>query len=144
MKKLLSETTFSVFLTHVGIRQIPTWSPTWKAKSLYYVGTFLPTWFFLPLQKFKTIKINAEKIPYTQTINGYYIFQGFSKIFSSISSLLFIFSKLLTTEKVQSALSIVAFCHNFFSIDIRSNQFRVDLFIKWYILHSETLLQHIV
>ena len=36
----------SVFLTHVGIRQMPTWLPTWKAKSLYHVSSFLPTWFF--------------------------------------------------------------------------------------------------
>ena len=104
-----------VFPTHVGIPQMLTWLPTWNAKSLYHVGTLLPTWLFLPLQKFKTIKRNPEKIPYTQTINGYYIFQGFSNIFSSISALLFIFSKLLTTEKVQSPLSIVAVCHGFFN-----------------------------
>ena len=30
----------TVFLTHVGIRQMPTWLPTWKAKSLYHVGAF--------------------------------------------------------------------------------------------------------
>ena len=41
----------AVFLTHVGIRQMPTWLPTWKAKSLYHVSTFLPMWFFLPLHK---------------------------------------------------------------------------------------------
>ena len=57
---------FSVFLTHVGIRQMPTWLPTWKAKSLYHVGTFLPKCFFLPFQKFKTINIKPEKNPYTQ------------------------------------------------------------------------------
>ena len=56
----------AVFLTHVGIQQMPTWLPTWKAKSLYHVGTFLPTWFFLPLQKFKTIKTKLEKNTYTQ------------------------------------------------------------------------------
>ena len=55
----------SVFLT--SICRMPTWLPTWKAKSLYHVGTFLPTWFFLPLEKFKTIKIKPEKDPYTQT-----------------------------------------------------------------------------
>ena len=43
-----------------------TWLPTWKAKSLYHVGTFLPKRFFLPLQKFKTIKIKLEKNPSTQ------------------------------------------------------------------------------
>ena len=58
----------SVFLTHVSIRQMPTWLPTWKAKSLYHVSTFLPTWFFVPLEKekFKTIEIKLEKNPYTQ------------------------------------------------------------------------------
>ena len=54
-----------LFLTHVSIWQMPTWLPTWKAKSLYHVSTFLPTW-FLPLQKFKTIKIKREKNLYTQ------------------------------------------------------------------------------
>ena len=57
----------TVFLTHISIRQMPTWLPTWKAKLLYHVGIFLPTWFFLPLKKFKTIKIKPEKDPYTQT-----------------------------------------------------------------------------
>ena len=41
----------SVFLTRVSICQMPTWLPTWKAKSLYHVGTFLLTWFFVPLEK---------------------------------------------------------------------------------------------
>ena len=53
----------TVFLTHVGIRLMP----TWKAKSFYRVGNFLPTWFFLPLRKFRTIKIKLEKNSYTQT-----------------------------------------------------------------------------
>ena len=73
---------FPVFLTHVGIRQIRTWLPTWKANSFYQVSTFLPTWFFLPLQKFKTIKIKPGKITHTQTIRACYIFQGTSKTFS--------------------------------------------------------------
>ena len=66
----------SVFLTHVAIRQMPTWLPTWKAKSLYHVGTFLTTWFFLPLQKFKTIKIKLEKNPLPKQIRTYNISQG--------------------------------------------------------------------
>ena len=44
-----------------------TWLLAWKAKSLYHISTFLPTWLFLPLQKFKTIKIELEKSTYTQT-----------------------------------------------------------------------------
>ena len=63
----VNELSISVFLTHVSIRQMPMWLPTWKTKSLYQVGTFLLTRFFLPLQKFKTIKIKVEKNSYTQT-----------------------------------------------------------------------------
>ena len=57
---------FSVFLTHIRIQQMWTWLLLWKAKSLYNVG-FVSVLFFLPLQKFKTIKIKREKNPYTQT-----------------------------------------------------------------------------
>ena len=81
----------AVFLTHVGIRQIPTWLPTWKAKSLYHVGTFLPTWFFLPLQKFKTTKIKAEKNPQTQTIGCLLqIVRDFKDIFKHICFALYL------------------------------------------------------
>ena len=58
-----------------------------------------------------------------------YIFQGILGIFSNIYALCFIFSKLQTTDKVESALSIVTVSHVSFSIDIRSNQFRVNLII---------------
>ena len=97
--------TTSVFLTHISIRQMLTWLPMRKAKSLYHVSTFLPTWFFLPLRKFKTIKIKPEKISYTQTIRAYCMFQGTLKIFSNIYALLF----------VSLFLLIVAVCH-FFNI----------------------------
>ena len=100
----------AVFLTRVDILQMPTWLPTWKAKSLYHVGTFLPTWFFLPLQKFKAIKISIPK-----QIRAHYIFQGILKTFLNIYALLFIFRKLWTIEKVESSLSIVAVCHVFFN-----------------------------
>ena len=56
-----------VFLTHVGLWQMLTWLLMWKTKSLYHVSTFLPMGFFLPLQKFETIKIKLEKNSYTQT-----------------------------------------------------------------------------
>ena len=36
------------------------------------------------LQKFKAIKIKLEKVPITQTIRTYCIFQGMSKIFSNV------------------------------------------------------------
>ena len=81
-----------VFLTHVGIRQMPMWLLMWKAKSLYHVSTFLPMRFFLPLQKFKTIKIKLEKSPYTQA--NTYLLHFSRKIFSIIYALLLIFSKL--------------------------------------------------
>ena len=84
----------TVFLTHVGICQMPTWLPTWKAKSFYRVGNFLPTWFFLPLRKFRNIKIKLEKMFTLKQMRAYYIFQGIFKIFSNIYALLFIFSKL--------------------------------------------------
>ena len=110
--------TNSVFLNHVGIRQMPTWLPTWKAKSLYHVGTFLPTWFFLPLGKFKTIKI-----PKPKQIRAHYIFQGILKIFSNVYALANCKQLKKCNRLYRSSLSA------FFSIDIRSNQFRVDLYL---------------
>ena len=63
---------YLVFLTHVSIRQMLMWLPMWKAKSLYRVGTFLSTWFFLLLEKFKT-----SKIPKPKQIHAHYIFQRY-------------------------------------------------------------------
>ena len=83
-----------------------------KKKSLYD-NIFLPTRFFLPLQKFKTVKIKLEQIPIPKQIRAYYIFRGILKTFSNICALLFVFSKLQTTEKVQLSFSIVAVCHVF-------------------------------
>ena len=62
-----------------------TWLLTWKAKSLYHVGTFLPTRFFLSLPKFKIIKIKLEKNTYTQA-NTYllHISRNFKYIFKYI------------------------------------------------------------
>ena len=85
---------FPVFLTQVCIWQMLMWLSMWKAKSLYHLGTFLLTWFFLPLQKFRTIKKQSQKIiPMSKQIHTYYIFQGILKIFSNIYALLFIFNK---------------------------------------------------
>ena len=92
-----------VFLTHVGIRQMPTRLPTWKAKLLYHVGTFLPTWFILPLKSCKDIfKYTCFTLYPKQTVNNWE------------SAIVFIDRHCL-------------WC--FFSADIRSNQFRVDLII---------------
>ena len=111
-----------VFLTHVGIRQMPTWLPTWKAKSLYHVGTFSPTLFFLPFQKFKTITIKPQKIPYTPPK----IFQRYFQIYL-LYSLSLANCKLMRKyhSRNWSSLSFMFF----FSIEIRSNQFRVYLII---------------
>ena len=56
----------AVFLTHGSIQQMPMWLPMWKAKSLYHVGTFLPTRFFVPLEKEVQNYQNktGEKSPY--------------------------------------------------------------------------------
>ena len=82
---------FTVFLTHVGIQQMLMWLPMWKAKSLYHVGTFLPMWFFLPLQKFKTIKIKLEKNTYTQANTCLlHISRNFKDIFKYICFTLYL------------------------------------------------------
>ena len=114
----------TVFLTRAGIWQMPTWLRTWKTKSLYHVVAFLPTWFFLPLQKFKTIKYNRKKIPIPKQIRACYIFQGMLKIFSNIYASLFIFSKLL--KNWESAIVFInrRCLPGFFSIDIKFHQFR--------------------
>ena len=57
-----------------------------KKKSLYD-NIFLPTRFFLPLQKFKTVKIKLEQIPIPKQIRAYYIFRGILKTFSNICAL---------------------------------------------------------
>ena len=74
------------------IQQMPTWLPTWKAKSLYHVCMlFADVIFFC---HFKSIKIKPKKNSFTQANSAYYIFQGISKIFSNIFALLFTFHKL--------------------------------------------------
>ena len=112
-----------VFLTHIGIRQMLTWLPTWKAKPWYHIGILLT--FFLPLQRVQNYQ-NERKIPIPKQIRAYYIFQGNLQIFSNIYASLFIFRKLQTNEKAQSIRSLLSAM--FFLVDIRSNQFRVDLY----------------
>ena len=46
----------AVFLTHVGIRQMPTWLPTWKAKSLYTSAFFCWHDFFCHFKRSKLAK----------------------------------------------------------------------------------------
>ena len=80
-----------VFLTCASIRQMPTWLPTWKAKLLYHVSTFLSTWFFLPLQKFTTIKIKLEKNLYTQAnMCLLHISRNFKDIFKYVCFILYL------------------------------------------------------
>ena len=82
---------FSDFLTHGSIQQMPTWLPMWRAKSLYHISTSLQTWFFLPLQKFKTIKIKLEKNTYTQAnMCLLHISRNFKDIFKYICFTLYL------------------------------------------------------
>ena len=122
MKILTNKT---VFLTHVGIRQMPTWLTTRKAKLLYHVSTFLPSWLFLSLEKFKTIKIKPEQNPYT---NGNACLLHISRNFKDIFKYIYICFALSLANCKQlrkcNRLYRPSLC--FFS---RSNQFRVDLII---------------
>ena len=65
-----------------------------KSKIIVSRRHFLPTRIFLPLEKFKTIKIKSEKNPLSKQIRTYYILQGILKIFSNTYALPFLFSKL--------------------------------------------------
>ena len=98
-------------------------------KSFYRVGNFLPTWFFLPLRKFRTIKIKLEKNSYTQT-NAclLHISRNFKDIFKYICFTLYLQQ---TVNNWESAIIFIDRCclPCFFSADIRSNQFRIDLII---------------
>ena len=110
-------------------------------KSKIIVQHFSAMWFFLLLQKFKTIKIKSEKNPYTQA-NKYllHISKNFKDIFIYILfSLSLANSKQLRKCNHFYRLSLSAMS---FSIDIRSNQFRVNLIKKC--LYFKTLFQRIV
>ena len=83
----------------------------------------------LPLQKFKTIKRQQEKNPYTQT-NTYllHISKNFKGIFKCICFTLYL------KQTVNNSESTTVFINHcclpyFFPIVIRSNEFRVDLII---------------
>ena len=119
----------AVFLTLINIQQMLMWLPTWKAKSFYCIDNFLPTWFFLPLQKFITIKIKLEKNSYTQT-NAclLHISRNFKHIFKYICFTLYLQQ---TVNKWESAIIFInrRCLPCFFSADIRFNQFRIDLII---------------
>ena len=68
----LNELPCPVFLTHVGIRQMQMRLPTWKAKSLYHVSTFLPTWFIVPLKNCKDIfRYICFTLYLQQTVNNW-------------------------------------------------------------------------
>ena len=81
----------TVFLIPTSIRQMPMWLLTWKTKSLFHIDTFLSTLLFLPLQKFKTIKIKQEKNPYTQAnMCLLHISRNFKDIFKYICFTLYL------------------------------------------------------
>ena len=115
------------FLTYIGIQQKLTWLPTWKAKSFYRVGNFVLTWFFLPLRKFRIIKIKLKKNSYTQT-NAclLHISGNFKDIFKYICFTLYLQQ---TVNNWESAIIFINRCclPCFYSVDVRSNQFRIDL-----------------
>ena len=99
-------------------------------------------------------KIKPKKKPYTQAnMCLLHISRNF-KVIISLNKLYYIlinyklYSLSLTNcEQLRkcnclyrSSLSVMFF----FSIDIRSNQFRFDLIMQWHSLYSEILLQHII
>ena len=97
LEKLWEMFFISVFLTHVGIQQMPMRLPTWKAKCLYHVGTFLPTWFILPLKNCKDI----------------------------LKYICFFIIIFLSSANCKQLRKCNRLYRSFFSVDIRSNQFRV-------------------
>ena len=86
--------------------------------------------FFLPLQKFKTIKIKPEKNPCAQASTCLiHVSRNFKDIFKFMyilySSFLVNCKQLRKCNRPYRSLQSATF----FSIDIRSNQFRVHLII---------------
>ena len=121
---------YTVSLTHVSIQQMPTWLLRWQAKSLYHIGTFLPTWLFYHFKSLKLSKKNWRKSPIPKHIHTYYIFQGILKIF--LKTVYKLYSLSLANCKQLRKCNHVYWLLLFamlFSVDIRSNQLRVDLII---------------
>ena len=87
----------SVFLTHVAIWQMPTWLPTWKAKSLLSRRHFFDDVIFSATSKVQNYqnktgeKSLTEANTYLQHISRNYTSRNF-KIFPNIYA--FLFSKL--------------------------------------------------
>ena len=77
-----------------------------KIKIIVSQGTFLPTWFFLPLQKFKTIKIKLENKTYAQanTCLLHIISKDFKDIFKYICFSLYLWQ---TVNNWESAIIFI-------------------------------------
>ena len=115
----------TIFLTHVGIRQMPTWLP----KNHFIASAiFCRRDFFCHFESSELSKKTGEKL-YTQT-NAclLHISRNFKDIFKYICFTLYLQQ---TVNNWESAIIFIDRCclPCFFSADIRSNQFRIDLII---------------
>ena len=100
-----------------------------KSKIIVFHRHFFADVIFLPLQKFRTIKIKPEKNPYTQTNTCFLLIsRNFKGIFKYICFTLYPWQ---TVNNWESALVFIdrRCLPCFFPIDIRSNQLTVDLII---------------
>ena len=96
IKTKLSQSVPSVFLTHVGIQQMPPWLPTWKAKSLYHVDTFLPKWFFSATSKVQNYQ---NKTPEKSLSPSKYVLTTYLKEFQRYSWICLLYSLSLANCK---------------------------------------------
>ena len=112
----------AVFLTHVSIQQMPTWLPTWKAKSLYHFGTFLLT-LLCHFKSSKLSKQNCRKIPIPKQIHTYYIFQGILKIFSNTYALPLSLANCKQLRKCNCLYQSLLLAMFFLSIDVKIQSF---------------------
>ena len=119
---------YLVVLTHVGIQLTPTWLPTWNAKPLYRVGTFLPTWFFSATSKVQNYQ---NKTPEKSFYPSKYVLTTYLKEFQRHFQIYLFYYLSLANCKLRKCnrLYRLLLPAMFFSIDIRSNHVRVDLII---------------
>ena len=93
---------------------MPTWLPTWKAKSLYHVGTFLPTWFFSATSKVQNYQNKTgEKSLYPSKYVLTTCFKEFQRYFQIY---LFYYLHLANCKQLRKCnrLNWLLLCHVFF------------------------------
>ena len=122
---IVTWTFFAVFLTHDSIWQMLTWLPMRKVKWLNHIGTFLPTWFFLPLQKLKTIITKPAKNPHTQANMCLLHISRYFHMYLLYSLSLANYKQMRNCNRLHWSLLFACFL----SVDIRCDEFRVDLII---------------